>query len=98
MSADKTVQLAINTIRSVAIDAIQKANSGYPCTLLDAAPTAYTVWQQILRYDPDHPNRLNRDRFVLSGEHASIAVPLVRLATSTPTWAKSVWSRREPSC
>jgi transketolase len=55
MSADKTDQLAINTIRSLAIDAIQKANSGHPGTPLDAAPTAYTLWQQILRYDPDHP-------------------------------------------
>jgi transketolase len=45
MSADKTVQLAINTIRSLAIDAIQKANSGHPGTPLDAAPTAYTLWQ-----------------------------------------------------
>jgi transketolase len=46
MSADKTVQLAINTIRSLAIDAIQKANSGHPGTPLDAAPTAYTLWQR----------------------------------------------------
>ena len=49
MSAEKTVQLAINTIRSLAIDAIQKANSGHPGTPLDAAPTAYTLWQQVLR-------------------------------------------------
>jgi transketolase len=58
MSADKTVQLAINTIRSLAIDAIQKANSGHPGTPLDAAPTAYAPLQLFLRYDPDHPNWL----------------------------------------
>jgi transketolase len=46
-----------------------------------AAPTAYTLWQQVLRYDPDHPNRLNRDRFVLSGGHASMLLyALIHLA------------------
>jgi transketolase len=71
MSADKTVQLAINTIRSQ-LTRSRKANAGHSGTLLDAAPTAYTLWQQVLRYDPDHPNWLNRDRFVLSGGHARI--------------------------
>jgi transketolase len=81
MSADKTDQLAINTIRSLAIDAIQKANSGHPGTPLDAAPTGYTLCQQILRYDPDHPNWFNRDRFVLSSGHASMLLcALIHLA------------------
>lgn len=81
MSADKTVQLAINTIRTLAIDAIQKANSGHPGTPLDVAPAAYTLWQQVLRYDPDYPNWLNRDRFVLSGGHASMLLyALIHLA------------------
>jgi transketolase len=65
-------QLAINTIRTLAIDAIQKANSGHPGTPMDAAPTAYMLWQRILRYDPQHPDWLNRDRFVLSNGHASM--------------------------
>jgi transketolase len=73
MSPDLNIdQLAINTIRCLAIDAIQKANSGHPGTPIDAAPTAYTLWQKFLRYDPEDPQWLNRDRFVLSGGHASM--------------------------
>jgi transketolase len=65
-------QLAINTVRTLSIDAIQKAQSGHPGTPMDAAPTAYTLWQQFLRYDPKNPEWLNRDRFVLSSGHASM--------------------------
>jgi transketolase len=75
MSAEQGLdldQLAINTIRTLAIDAVQKANSGHPGTPLDAAPTVYTLWQRILRYDPQRPDWLNRDRFVLSSGHASM--------------------------
>jgi transketolase N-terminal domain/subunit len=69
---DELDQLAINTIRMLSIDAIQKAKSGHPGTPLDAAPTAYVLWQRFLRYDPAAPNWLNRDRFVLSAGHASM--------------------------
>jgi transketolase len=65
-------QLAINTIRTLAIDGVQKANSGHPGTPLGAAPTAYTLWQRVLRYDPAQPWWPNRDRFVLSAGHASM--------------------------
>ena len=65
-------QLAINTIRTLSIDAIQKAQSGHPGTPMDAAPAAYTLWQQFLRYDPKAPHWINRDRFVLSSGHASM--------------------------
>jgi transketolase len=65
-------QIAINTIRTLAIDAVQKANSGHPGTPMDAAPTAYTLWQRFLRYDPERPDWPNRDRFVLSSGHASM--------------------------
>ena len=65
-------QLAINTIRMLAVDAVQKANSGHPGTPMDAAPTAYVLWQRFLRYDPADPHWLNRDRFVLSSGHASM--------------------------
>jgi len=65
-------QVAINTIRTLAIDAVQKANSGHPGTPMGAAPTAYTLWQRVLRYDPQQPDWLNRDRFVLSSGHASM--------------------------
>ena len=63
-------RLAINTIRMLAVDAVQKANSGHPGTPMDAAPTAYALWQQVLRYDPANPHWINRDRFVLSAGHA----------------------------
>ena len=64
--------LAINTIRCLSIDAVQKANSGHPGTPLDAAPTAFTLWSRVLRYDPQDADWPNRDRFVLSAGHASI--------------------------
>ena len=65
-------QLAINTIRMLVVDAVQKAKSGHPGTPMDAAPTAYTLWQRVLRYDPTDPGWTNRDRFVLSSGHASM--------------------------
>ncbi len=78
---DKIDELAINTIRTLSIDAIQKANSGHPGTAMDAAPTAYTLWQQFLRYDPKAPHWINRDRFVLSAGHASMLLySLIHLA------------------
>ncbi|MGO2511322.1 transketolase [Marinomonas polaris] len=63
-------QLAINTLRTLSIDAVQKAKSGHPGTPMDAAPTAYCLWQRFLRFDPKDPEWLNRDRFVLSSGHA----------------------------
>jgi len=74
-------QLAVNTIRMLAVDAIQKAQSGHPGTPMDAAPTAYALWQRIMRYDPTAPLWLNRDRFVLSSGHASMLLyALIHLA------------------
>jgi transketolase len=65
-------QLAINTIRTLSIDAVQKANSGHPGAPMALAPVAYTLWQRYLRYDPADPTWPNRDRFVLSNGHASM--------------------------
>ena len=83
-------RLAVNTIRTLAIDAIQKANSGHPGTPIDAAPTAYTLWQRFLRYDPDQPQWINRDRFVLSGGHASMLlyalIFLAGIKAANPTY------------
>ena len=64
--------LCINTIRTLSIDAIQKANSGHPGTPMALAPVAYTLWQRFLRFDPADPIWPNRDRFVLSAGHASM--------------------------
>lgn len=65
-------QLPINTLRMLAADVVQKGKSGYPGTPMDAAPTAYVLWQRFLRYDPSDPGWINRDRFVLSCGHASM--------------------------
>lgn len=64
--------LAINTLRTLAMDAVQKANSGHPGTPMALAPVGYALWQHNLRYDPANPHWLNRDRFVLSVGHASM--------------------------
>ncbi|HSQ63239.1 MAG TPA: hypothetical protein VLM85_08480, partial [Polyangiaceae bacterium] len=61
----------INTIRTLAMDAVQQANSGHPGTPMAMAPVAYALWQRVLRFDPQDPIWPNRDRFVLSAGHAS---------------------------
>src|SRR5580698_4061018 len=65
-------QLCINTIRTLSMDAVQKANSGHPGTPMALAPVAYCLWQQFLNYDPEDPIWPNRDRFILSNGHASM--------------------------
>src|SRR5712692_292356 len=64
--------LSINTIRTLSIDAVQKANSGHPGAPMGLAPVAYCLWQQFLRYDPANPVWPDRDRFILSNGHASM--------------------------
>ena len=64
--------LCVNTIRTLAMDAVQQANSGHPGTPMAMAPVAYALWQRHLRFDPDDPIWPNRDRFVLSMGHASM--------------------------
>jgi transketolase len=64
-------ELCVNTIRTLCIDAVQKANSGHPGTPMAMAPVVYTLWQDFLRFDPTDPIWPNRDRFVLSSGHAS---------------------------
>jgi transketolase len=64
--------LCINTIRTLAIDAVQQANSGHPGAPMGLAPVTYCLWEKFLRYDPADPTWLNRDRFVLSNGHASM--------------------------
>lgn len=64
--------LTINSIRTLSMDAVQKANSGHPGTPMALAPVAYTLWNGFLKYDPANPNWMSRDRFVLSCGHASM--------------------------
>jgi transketolase len=71
-SAASIEQLAINTIRTLSMDGVQKANSGHPGTPMALAPVAYQIWNHNLRYDPSLPNWPGRDRFVLSCGHASM--------------------------
>ena len=65
-------QLCINTIRTLAMDAVQQAHSGHPGAPMALAPVVYCLWQRFLRFDPEHPIWPNRDRFVLSAGHASM--------------------------
>ncbi len=65
-------QLCINTIRTLSMDAVQKANSGHPGTPMALAPLAYVLWTRFLRYNPKNPSWFNRDRFILSNGHASM--------------------------
>ncbi|WP_296220331.1 transketolase [uncultured Sphingomonas sp.] len=65
-------RLAIDTIRTLSMDAVQAANSGHPGTPMALAPVGHTLWTKFLRYDPAHPHWANRDRFVLSVGHASM--------------------------
>src|SRR5579884_1387458 len=65
-------QLCINTIRTLAMDGVQKANSGHPGTAMALAPLTYLLWTRFLRYNPRNPSWANRDRFILSAGHASM--------------------------
>ena len=69
---DSQDQLCINTMRTLAMDAVQAANSGHPGTPMALAPVAYWLWNRLLRFDPADPIWPNRDRFVLSVGHASM--------------------------
>lgn len=69
---EKIDQLAITTIRTLSIDAIEKANSGHPGLPMGAAPMAYTLWTKHMNHNPSNPDWFNRDRFVLSAGHGSM--------------------------
>ena len=72
MTDAKLQERAINAIRFLSADAIQKANSGHPGMPMGAAAMAYTLWTRHLRFNPNNPRWWNRDRFVLSGGHGSM--------------------------
>ena len=72
LTAAELDQLSINTIRTLSIDAVQQAKSGHPGTPMALAPLVYTIWNRVLRFDPQNPIWCNRDRFVLSNGHASM--------------------------
>ena len=72
LTAAQLDELCINTIRTLSIDAVQQAKSGHPGTPMALAPLVYTIWNRVLRFDPQNPIWPNRDRFVLSNGHASM--------------------------
>src|SRR6202795_2896368 len=76
-------QLCINTIRTLSIDAVQAAMSGHPGTPMALAPLVYTLWNRVMRFDPQDPIWPNRDRFVLSNGHASMLLWSVLHLTGT---------------
>ena len=71
-SMDGTVELSINTIRTLSMDAVQKANSGHPGTPMALAPLAFTLYTRVMNHSPENPDWFNRDRFLLSAGHASM--------------------------
>jgi transketolase len=83
MSGAELDELAINTIRTLSIDAIQQANSGHPGAPMALAPLVYELWNEVLRFDPQDPIWPNRDRFILSNGHASMLLWSVLYLTET---------------
>lgn len=72
VATQSLTDLCINSIRFLAIDAVQKANSGHPGLPMGAAPMAFVLWDRLMRYNPKNPKWWNRDRFVLSAGHGSM--------------------------
>jgi len=83
MTDPELEQLCINTIRTLSIDAVQQAQSGHPGTPMALAPLVYTLWNRVMRFDPQDPIWPNRDRFVLSNGHASMLLWSVLHLTKT---------------
>src|SRR5437588_12592841 len=90
-------KLAVNTIRTLAMDAVQAANSGHPGTPMALAPVAYCLWQHFLRFDPQDPIWPNRDRFVLSAGHASMLLYSMLHLTGVKAVSKEYEALGEPS-
>jgi transketolase len=76
-------RLSVNTIRTLSIDAVERAKSGHPGTPMALAPLVYTMWSRVMRFDPEDPIWPNRDRFVLSNGHASMLLWSVLHLTGT---------------
>ena len=83
MTNEQLDQLSINCIRTLSMDAVQQAKSGHPGTPMALAPLVYTLWNRVMRFDPQDPIWPNRDRFVLSNGHASMLLWSVLHLTGT---------------
>jgi transketolase len=94
-------QLSINTVRALAMDAVQQADSGHPGTAMALAPLAYVLWQRHLKYNPANPEWLDRDRFVLSAGHACMLLYSVLYLTGYELTLEEIkqfrqWGSRTP--
>ncbi len=94
-------QLCINTVRTLAMDAVQQADSGHPGTAMALAPLAYVLWQRHLRYNPANPDWLDRDRFILSAGHACMLLYSVLYLTGYDLTLEDIkqfrqWGSRTP--
>jgi len=90
-------RLAIDTVRTLAMDAVQAANSGHPGTAMAMAPVTYCLWQRFLRFDPEDPIWPNRDRFVLSIGHASMLLYALLHLTGTKTVSSAYETMGQPT-
>src|SRR5262245_51308995 len=98
VAADKQIEtLSINTIRTLSMDAVEKANSGHPGAPMAFAPVAYVLWQRFLRYDPRNPAWPNRDRFVLSNGHASMLLYSMLYLTGVKAVESEYKVKQEPA-
>ena len=97
MTQDERDQLAINTIRTLSIDAVQQAKSGHPGTPMALAPLVYTLWNRVLNFDPKDPIWPGRDRFVLSNGHASMLLWSMLFLTRTQAVNADYESLGKPS-
>jgi len=79
LTSQELHELAINTIRTLSIDAVQQAKSGHPGTPMALAPLVYVIWNEVMRYDPQDPIWPNRDRFVIGMKTFGASAPLKQL-------------------
>jgi transketolase len=92
MTSAQLDQLSINCIRTLSMDAVQQAKSGHPGTPMALAPLVFTLWNRVMRFDPQDPISPNRDRFVLSNGHTSMLLWSVlhltgiRAVRATSSW------------
>ena len=85
----KAIELAVNTIKALAMDAVEKAQSGHPGTPMGLSDITFEIFTRYLRYDPRDPAWIGRDRFVLSCGHASSGAILARWLTRLTKWKKA---------
>src|SRR5436853_1523874 len=96
MTETKTLdQLCVDTIRTLSMDAVQKANSGHPGTPMALAPLAYVLYTRVMRHNPNDPDWIDRDRFILSAGHASMLLYSMLYLTGYPLTLEDIKNFRQ---